>query len=433
MRYFGPIYLTATLAGTLGVYSFAPLARPFMAELFPAKETSTQDALPAQPPLPAPPKEESTTAARTEWTPPVEVQESIVVFNEAQPGEPVRTPASLGIRLASRGDVRPSWGIVCKPAEYFMMDGLLTGRLEAGKRIDYRTTQYASQGAMVEFMFDNPRGVPTTPYLISQTNLYLFTGSYKGLTVRQMQELQTYYELNEAAAFSESRQAPPPPKDVQLVLRGDVTPGWGVVRQQSNYYMTDGRRAGLLAAGTLIDYQRAVSSSKGAMVDGLICSTDQGPSIRGLIDQKDLHLFTGSYKDLSAKRVKDLRAYYELVGKIALRRKELLQASAEKNPFFPAYQATYQVLAAHIEKSRIEVLRRDHLAGADKVQAQARLYEMRMEERRLLMGYEEIQQKFKDWKKEHADELQAPEDDGEIRLCTKQKDTLAPDLPGLAY
>ena len=88
---------------------------------------------------------------------------------------------------------------------------------------------------------------------------------------------------------------------------------------------------------------------------------------------------------------------------------------------------------AHIDKSRAEVIRRDHATGAEKVEAQERLFEKRMEERRLRMEYDEVQRKFKDWKKEHANELQSPEDDADIRMLAKRRALMASKIPELAY
>lgn len=425
MRHFWTLYLTTALVSTAGVYCLAPLARPFLVNSAAPREPSAEAEAPEEAGSEFPALEEPAPLTRS--------------LEEARPSgvgaaeEPVRSPAMLGIHLVARGDLAPSWGLTCRPSACFMMDGLPTVCLEAGKKIDYRSTQYSSRGAMVEFMVDSPVGIPTTPYLTSQTNLYLFTGSYAGLTAGQIEELKDCYALRETAAASERRPAARPPKGVLLVQRGDVAPAWGVVRQQASCYTADGRRDGLVEAGELIDYERAVSSSKGVLTDCLICSQAGRSPARALISQKDLHLFTGSYRDLSAAQVKDLRTYYELAGKKAARKKQLLQASAAQNPHFPAYQSSYQALMAHIEKSKAAVVHRDHAVDAEKVQAQEQLYELRTEERRLRIIYEEAEKQFKDWKKAHASELRLPDDDPDMAQWSKGQGRLAPGLAGLAF
>lgn len=413
MRHFWTIYLTAAVAGTAGVYLLAPLARPFLAE---------RGVLRASSAVPVAHEEGAVVPA----------QEPVVLSVTGVADEPVRVPARLGIHLVSRGDVTPSWGMACRPAEYFMMDGLSTGRLEAGKKIDFRSIRCSQQGPMVEFMVDSPVGIPTTPYLVSPTNLFLFTGSYSGLTGAQIEELKDCYALREPAASSEKPQASKPPKGVLLVQRGDVAPAWGVVRQQANYYLADGRRIGLVDAGVLIEYRKSVPSPKGLLADCFICATNGSVPARALINQKDLHLFTGSYRGLSAAQLKDVRTYYELAGKRIARKNELLQASAAKNPNFSAYRSAYQALMAHVEKNKAALDCRDRAVDDERVQAQARLYELRMEERRLRITYEEAEKKFKDWKKAHAEELQAPDDDPDIALWSKLQRMLAPGIAGLA-
>ena len=418
---------------TAGVYCLAPLARPFVAR-FTAGDRSDESSLTSQRISRFEAAGDgSASEKQAEQVPVAEGFVRTALSTNETAVEQDRSPAALGIRLVLRGDVAPSWGIVCRQSEYFMMDGLPVDRLEAGKLIDYRSTHYSSQGAMVEFMFDSPAGIPTTPYLMSQTNLILFTGNYSELSTQQVRDLKACYAVGETTPAARAQPVRYPPRGVQLALRGDVKPGWGVVRQQTNRYTADGRWMGSVAAGSLIDYVGTVSSSKGAMVGCLLCTTNERSSVRSLISQKDLHLFTGSYRSLSDKQVKDLRAYYELAGKIALRRNELLQASAAKNPFFPDYQAAYRVLMTNIDKARGEVILRDHAAGAEKVQAQERLSDVRMEQRRLLLKYDEVEGKFKDWKKEHAAELQSPDDDADIRQMTKLKRTLAPAIPELAF
>ena len=56
-----------------------------------------------------------------------------------------------------------------------------------------------------------------------------------------------------------------------------------------------------------------------------------------------------------------------------------------------------------------------------------------MEQRRLLLKYDEVEGKFKDWKKEHAAELLSPEGDADIGQMTKLKRTLTPAIQELAF
>ena len=365
---------------------------------------------------------------------PVDVLQAKALFSEDGASDThIRSPGEKGIRLVSRGDGDPVWGIVCRQAEYFMMDGFPTGFLVAGKRIGYRGTRYSAHGAMIEFTVDGAAGLPSTPFLISQTNVLLFAGACDGLSAQQISELWTNYTQDQAPSPAEDKQTWAPPRGIQLVLRGDLVPMWGVVRKQTSRYRADGGWLGFVDAGALIDYRRTVSSSKGPMAECLLGVTNGVLPARTLISLEALHLFTGSYTSLSKEQIRDLQTYYEVAGKIESRKNEMLQASAAKNPFFPAYQSSYQALAAHIERAKEEVVRRDHAAGAEKVQAQERLFKMRMEERRLDIAFQEAEKKVKEWKKEHAGEWQSPDKDLDIKRWEKLRHTLAPSIPGLAF
>jgi len=342
------------------------------------------------------------------------------------------TPAELGIHLVSRGDLTPVWCIVCRQAEYYMMDGLSSGFFPAGKVLDYRNTHDSRQGAMVEIMADSPGGIPTTPFLVSQTNLILFAGDYRGLAPQQLQEMKTRYGQT-GTNLDPSGGALPP--GVRLVLRGDQSPAWGIFRQQANRYRMDGSWAGVAESATVVDCQKTVSTSRGPAVDCLLHSTNSAPPSHALVAWEDLHLFTGVYKSLSEKQRIDLRNYYELTGKILSRKNELLKKAAEKNPHQAAYQASYRALLALVEKTQAEVIRRDHSADAEKVRAQERLFRIRMEERRLRNDYETAASKFNGWEKAHAAELNLPDNDSAITQWEKQKRPyqLMSSLAGLIY
>jgi uncharacterized protein (DUF1697 family) len=336
------------------------------------------------------------------------------------------------MRLVSRGDLTPTWGLVCRRTEYFMMDEWPTGVLEARKRIEYRDVWHSPAGSMVQFTIDSPKGIPTTPYLVSQTNLYLFAGRASGFSVEEVHALLDHYALGDRGAADGGKEPCPPPKDIRLVSRGDAVPAWGIVRQQASRYTPEGVRDGTVEAGTFVDCQKVVGSSKGPMAVCLLEPADGTTVARRLINTKDLHLFTGTFRILARGQQQALRTYYELDGRIMLRKNELLQASAAKNPHFSAYQAAYRELTAHIRKSRDEVFRRDHaVGGADRVQAQERLFAARMEERRLRTVLEEAGKRFTTWRGEHTGELALPEHDEEITDLTRLKKTLSSMLPGL--
>ena len=433
MRRFWTVYITVAFLGTAGVYVAAPLARPYV-----AKWSGASRMRPAPPPLddPVVPLAQTTLggdgpAIEPELTV-TQPEETAEVEGSVLREEQGRSPATLGVGLVSRGDRTPLWGIACRRSPYFMMDGLPTGVLEAGKRIDYRRRRPSGQGSMVEFMIDSPGGIPTTPYLVSETNVVLFSGDYSRLTPQQNKALNDFCAAADAGEGLAMSELPPLPASIVLVLRGDRVPTWGVVRCRASRFQMDGRRDGFVEAGSLVDCQRTVSSSGGPVVECLLLATNGPSAARCLIEQGNLHLFTGHYRRFSDTFVRDMQEYYRLNGNILLRRLELLQESASKNPYFRDCQAAYRALTAHVEKSRVEVDRRDRALGAERVNEQEQLFRLRMEERKLRMDYEEIEKKFKEWRSEHADVQRSPDADMDLKVWTARKRALVPHLAGLA-
>ena len=385
-----------------------PVSRPDRRVV--SREPSTVGAPPPSSPIPVPPPDQKISSSETK--------------PDDAPAQPL--PAAHGIRLVSRGDLTPTWGIVVRWADYFMMDGLPTGVLEARKQIEYRDVWHSPTGSMVQFTMDSPKGWITTPYLISPTNLHLFTGPVSGLSAEDTQAVMDHYALNGHETAGGHPASRPLPPGVRLVSQGGVAPAWGIVQKQANRYSPDGMRTGRIEAGTFIRCLGTTSSSKGPMAVCLPETLGQAPGAKTLVSVSDLLLFTGSPQSLSDRQRQALRTYYEVDSQITLRRNDLLQAASAKNPHFAAYQTAYQKLTAHIANSRKAVYHRDHAAGGvARVQAQERLYAAQMEEKRLQMALDEAQQKFTAWRSEHADELAMPEQDEAIMKLSEQKRTLS--------
>ena len=223
---------------------------------------------------------------------------------------------------------------------------------------------------------------------------------------------------------------PPAMQGVYPVGRGD-RPGWGVTHQRATYYKLDGSRMGSVAGGVLFDCKEIRQSSKGVVVEGLFFQNGatNGPY---LVSRKDVHLFTASHAKLSERQLEALRTYYALSGKIGLRKTELLQASAAKNPHFRAYNEAYRVFTAHIEKAKVLAAQRDRATELDRSRLDDQLREMKVAETRIKSEYEALHLKFREWKAQHADELAKPENDPDVKRWTQEMAELRKTIPGLA-
>jgi hypothetical protein len=230
---------------------------------------------------------------------------------------------------------------------------------------------------------------------------------------------------------AEADELPPALHGIYFAQRGEK-PGWGVTRHPTAYYTSDGTRAGQVDGGVLLDFQGTRTSSKGGMVE-CILHGENIPATPLLVSAADIYLFTGDYRKLSSNQLADLKAYYALGGKIALRKKELLQDAARKNPFFESYQTSYNTLMAHVEQAKELTTRRDKAMDLDRMRVEDKLREMKVAEVRLRKEYDEIHQKFRTWKEQHANELAKPENDASVRQWAQQQAELIPRVPGLAY
>ena len=211
--------------------------------------------------------------------------------------------------------------------------------------------------------------------------------------------------------------------------RSSESPGWGVTTHAISYYKADGSRVGTVEGGVLFDCSKMHTSSKGTMVE---CSFLQDGMTDGtfFIGRKDAQFFTGSHQKLSKARVRALKEYYALSGKIEARRADILERSAAMNPHFAEARKAYEAFQKNIEEAkRLEQLR-EKLTDVKRMELEDQLRELKLKEVGLKKTFEETQEKFTAWKKAHAPK---PEDDTDIQKWTQEKKRLAPALPGLAY
>lgn len=228
-----------------------------------------------------------------------------------------------------------------------------------------------------------------------------------------------------------AEELPPALHGIYLAQRNEK-PGWGITHQRTVYYTLDGTRAGQVEGGALIEFRGTRTSSKGGMVECLF-HANGASAAPVLVSVNDVYLFTGDFRKLSERQLSDLRAYYALSGKIALRKRELLQVAAEKNPFFEQYQAAYNTLMKHIESAKKVSAERERATELNKMRIEDQLREMKMTEARLRREYDAAHLKFRTWKEQHAAETAKPDEDPFVKQWSQQRAELIPRVPGLAY
>jgi len=191
MRFFWPIYLLSSLAGTAGVYFVAPYARPYVPAFLKRTENAPQGISPSL-------VEKTVPAGTTER--PVERREpadpTTTDATAGMEGKPLEEmpPALNGIYLVQRGE-RPGWGVTHQRTVYYTLEGVRAGTVEGGVLLDFRGTRNSSKGGMVEcVLYEN--GTPSAPLLVGVKDVFLFTGDVANLSTRQREALQSYYEIN---------------------------------------------------------------------------------------------------------------------------------------------------------------------------------------------------------------------------------------------
>lgn len=217
-----------------------------------------------------------------------------------------------------------------------------------------------------------------------------------------------------------------------FLARASEQPGWGITSRKTPYYKADGTYVGTLEGGILFDCAGTYTSSKGEMVECRFLKEGMS-SGTFFVGRKDALFFTASHRKLSKARVRALTEYYQLSGRVEARRTELLEKGAERNPHFAAARASHEAYQKHIQDAKRLQQMRDTQTDAKRMEVEDKLREMKLKEVALKKTFEEAQDKFTAWKKEHAGELAKPDDDADIKAWTQRKKELAAALPGLAH
>lgn len=191
MKFFWPIYLASLVVGTAGVYVAAPLARPYTAGLLgTAGREAPPAALPETPPPPAAGLSRAADDDDDVADPDLMQQEAREQREEADSETP---PALLGVYLASHGD-RPGWGVTAQRTTYYKLDGSRVGNLPGGVLFDCSKAHQSSKGLMLEFALPGKASTNGT-FLVSRSEVFLFTGARTNLSSRQREALQSYYRI----------------------------------------------------------------------------------------------------------------------------------------------------------------------------------------------------------------------------------------------
>lgn len=213
--------------------------------------------------------------------------------------------------------------------------------------------------------------------------------------------------------------------------RSNEHPGWGITYKKTSYYNEKGAHLGTIGSGEIFSCLKVkLTSSKGDLID---CQPRNSTNAPLLIARKDAYFFTGDYNKLATKQILLLTTYYQLSGKIAERRRKILEDGADLNPHFQASRAAYLALAKNIDEAKALQQQLATATDSKKLALDEQLRALKVKETGLKKTFEEIQKDFVEWKTKNASKLQNPDTDLTIKALLADKQKLIDSLPGLAF
>ncbi len=181
------------------------------------------------------------------------------------------------------------------------------------------------------------------------------------------------------------------------------SPGkWAVVQTaETPTYNREGKFLRMLPAGTLVDVVAIRQTREGEMA---VCVVyHHGVSVPDVVMRtRDLDIRPGSVCEANPreKNLRVLRA--QTLGQIEARKKELVKAAIQKNPYYAEYQRAYEEYRAFCRRAEALTRRRDEATGPDRMAYADQLRAMKGEDSRLKQAFLTAKQRYDDWKKQHA-------------------------------
>lgn len=191
--------------------------------------------------------------------------------------------------------------------------------------------------------------------------------------------------------------------------------GWGVVKEACPYYSSEGRNNGKLSAGTLITYSGVKRSTKSFVLISKIQrqgNTWEGPC---LIEVLDVVLYRGELEKMPEDQIRDLKAYYEIMGQSADRKNKIEEKTQSLNPYFATAKLWQQRYAESIEKAEKMEEKANVLKGPAKSKMLDELRSLKYEQARIKMQADKEAVNYKAWKDKNPINPALFSDDAELK------------------
>ena len=210
---------------------------------------------------------------------------------------------------------------------------------------------------------------------------------------------------------------PPAERGVRPV--DPIHAAWGVLTGITPVEKLDGSPIGNVPGGRFFKIEKTISTPSGLMVTGTFIPKTKSQTVRIPVDK--ISCFSGVPGFLSTNQQTCLRKYYELTGEAEALKAKLMREAAKKSPYLQDAADALRELRAK-EKS-VEKMR-----SADADTLRKTTYEISQ----LRVKVQELNQKHKEWKAEHAAEMPNPTDDPAYREILEKRRRYAGPIPGLA-
>ena len=210
---------------------------------------------------------------------------------------------------------------------------------------------------------------------------------------------------------------PPAERGVRPV--DPIHAAWGVLTDITPVEGLDGTPIGNVSGGRFFKIEKTISTPSGLMVAGTFIPQKKQQVVRVPADK--ISSLSGVPGFLSSNQQVCLRKYYELTGEAEALKVKLMREAAKKSPYLQDAADALRELRAK-EKS-VEKMR-----SADADTLRKTTYEISQ----LRVKVQELNQKHKEWKAEHAAEMPNPTDDPAYREILEKRRRYAGPIPGLA-
>ena len=209
---------------------------------------------------------------------------------------------------------------------------------------------------------------------------------------------------------------PPAERGVRPV--DPIHAAWGVLTDITPVEGLDGTPIGNVSGGRFFKIEKTISTPSGLMVAGTFIPQKKQQVVRVPADK--ISSLSGVPGFLSTNQQVCLRKYYELTGEAEALKVKLMREAAKKSPYLQDAADALRELRAK-EKS-VEKMR-----SADADTLRKTTYEISQ----LRVKVQELNQKHKEWKAEHAAELPDPEKDPAYLEIIDRRRRYAEAIPGL--